>query len=114
MTGYAWFFIGFIIYLLIGIILRDHSPWGKKWYSEKPTLFTLFWIVPATGTTLFYVALTLALIFLMFAVVGIVITVLFNSDEKVAKNMRVEDRFLWGDVLEHQLNKIVKKFSREH
>jgi len=53
MTGYAWFFIGFIIYLLIGIILRDHSPWGKKWYSEKPTLFTLFWIVPATGTTLF-------------------------------------------------------------
>ena len=50
----------------------------------------------------------------MFAVVGIVITVLFNSDEKVAKNMRVEDGFLWGDVLEHQLNKIVKKFSREH
>jgi hypothetical protein len=93
-----------VLYLIVGIFLHSHSPWGKRYYSERPTSFTLFWIVPAFGTLLFYLALALVIVFRVLSAVGALICVLLNFPE-LTDDGEDDD---WGTVLINQSDKVMK------
>jgi len=103
MTTVAWIFLYLVCYLVVGIVLRNHSPWGKKWYAERPTLFTLLWIVPAISTALFFVALFLAIVSVFAAFACIVISTFLNRYQ--------ENRVMWCDILVGHYNMVLKNFA---
>jgi len=103
-TREAWFLLGLVVCLVIGVILHSYSPWGKKWFAKIPTAFILLWIVPAVGTALFYVALGLAIVSIGLSLIGAVISLLINVFDK-----SVDIDSLWATFLVNQLDKVTKK-----
>ncbi|OGM98405.1 MAG: hypothetical protein A2915_00345 [Candidatus Yanofskybacteria bacterium RIFCSPLOWO2_01_FULL_41_34] len=98
----TWLLIGLLVYLLVGFILRNYSPWGKKYYTEWPTCFTLLWIVPAFGTVLFYAALALIFVCIVLAGFGGAVCTLITL-EKNEEN--------WPDVLIDQFRCFMKTLT---
>ena len=94
--------IGALVYLLIGFILRNYSLWGKKYYTESLTWFTLLWILPVFGTVLFYVALALIFVCLALVVIsGVICAIIISQNNK-------ED---WSGVLIGQYGCFMKYFT---
>ena len=58
MTNVAWFLLGLVVYLVIGVVLKNHTKIGTVKFKNFSTRFIVFYIFPLAGLVVYVVGMT--------------------------------------------------------
>ncbi len=56
MTDVSWFLVWVLIYLVVGIILKNHTRIGTVQFKDHSTRFIIFYVIPLGGVLFFVIS----------------------------------------------------------
>ena len=70
MTTMSWFLVWALIYLVVGIVLKNHTRIGTLQFKDHSTRFIIFYIIPLGGV--FFYAISSMVYFLVMVISEII------------------------------------------